>query len=406
MKNMDVSPFNFNFISPKIIFGRGRIAEIGKEVINLLKDKKHQKRKVFLVTGKKSLRESGNLEKVNSILAKESIKSYHYNEVGMEPTTEIVNSGKELAIREKCDLIIGIGGGSVMDTAKAIAGLMSNGGTVEEYHAGKEFKKVPLSFILVPTTAGTGSEITNNAVIKDKKLGFKKSIRGLWANTALLDPELTLSLPKKYTAYSGADALVQAIESLVSRSANFMTDFFAKEAIKILGKNLPEVVIDLNNVVLRENMMLGSLFDALSFSNGKLGAVHGFAHPIGIKFEIPHGLICGLLLPYVMEYNLEVITAVKKYAWIAHTLSNQNILNGYGDCPEQLPENNIDKARWAIEKLKDIFQYIGIPLRLNEIGIKESDLDDIIQDTKGSSLNNNPRNTTKDSLKEILINAL
>ncbi|MFW9930800.1 MAG: iron-containing alcohol dehydrogenase family protein [Candidatus Thorarchaeota archaeon] len=403
---MNKTSINFDFLSPKIIFGRGKIEQIGKETIRILRARETKNVRVLLVTGKSSLKKSGYLDKINEIMAKNGITSYLYDRVVKEPTTEIVNYGKEFTLENECHLVIGIGGGSVMDTAKAIAGLINNGGIVEDYHAGKKFVKPPLPFILVPTTSGTGSEITNNAVIKDEKLGIKKSIRGLWANTALLDPELTLPLPKTYTAYSGADALVQAIESLVSKSANFISDFFAKEAIKILSMTLPKVVIDLNNIQLREQMMLGSLLDALSFSNGKLGAVHGFAHPIGIKFDIPHGLICGILLPYVMEYNLKVNSVVKKYAWIGDTLSAQKILPSYGICPEQLPKEPFKKAEWAIRKLKDIFLYIGIPLHLNQIGIKESDIDDIVEDTKGSSLDNNPRATTKESLIEILRNAL
>lgn len=403
---MNKTPINFDFIIPKVIFGRGKIEQIGKEAIRILKAREIKNIRVLLVTGKSSLKKSGYLDKIEESLAKNGITSYLYDKVVKEPTTEIINFGKKFALDNNCHLVIGIGGGSVMDTAKAIAGLITNGGIVEDYHAGKEFVKPPLPFILVPTTSGTGSEITNNAVIKDEKLGIKKSIRGLWANVALLDPELTLPLPKPYTAYSGADALVQAIESLVSKSANFISDFFAKKAIKILGVTLPKVVTDLSNIQLREEMMLGSLLDAFSFSNGKLGAVHGFAHPIGIKFNIPHGLICGTLLPYVMEYNLIVNSVVKKYAWIAETLSAQKILPGYDDCPEQLPKELFKKAEWAIWKIKDIFLYIGIPLHLNQIGIKESDIDGIVQDTKGSSLDNNPRTTTKESLIEILRNAL
>lgn len=403
---MDPMPVNFSFVSPKIIFGRGEINKIGKETVYLLRKKNLEYKNVLLVTGKYSLKKSGYLDRIRIILENDGISPYFYDKVVKEPTVELVNQGTRFALKEDCKLVIGVGGGSVMDTAKAIAGLVSNEGKIQDYHAGKEFMKPPLPFILVPTTSGTGSEITNNAVIKDQKLGIKKSIRGLWANTALLDPELTLTLPKENTAYSGADALIQAIESLVSKSANFISDFFAKEAIKILGETLPKVVKDLNNIELREKMMLGSLFDALSFSNGKLGAVHGFAHPIGIKFDIPHGLICGMLLPYVMDFNLKIDSVVKKYAWIADTFSAQNILNDYGDCPEKLPRENIEKARWAIEKLKDILSYIGIPLHLNEIGIKESDLDDIVNDTKGSSLENNPRDTNKETLKAILRNAL
>ena len=397
---------NFTFITPKVIFGRGTINILGNEALSLLKDESDKNIKILIVSGKDSLKTNGYLEHIKKIFENIEIELCVYNEVVKEPTTEIVNNGKEFLLDLDCQLIIGVGGGSVMDTTKAIAGIATNGGNVEDYHAGKEFLKPPLPFILVPTTSGTGSEITNNAVIKDEKKGFKKSIRGLWANTAILDPEITLSLPKKYTAYSGADALVQAIESLVSKSATLISDFFAKEAIKLLGDNLPKVVDDLKNIVLREKMMLGSLFDALSFANGKLGAVHGFAHPIGIKFNLPHGLICGLLLPYIMEYNLGIESALKKYAWIANIFAKQNILKNYGCCPEHLPEDNLEKAKWGIEKLRDILNYINIPLHLREVGIKESDLEDIIQDTKGSSLQNNPRDTNKESLKKILLNAL
>ncbi len=397
---------DFNFISPKIIFGRGKIKDLGQETTSILKHRNLKKFNVFLVSGKESLKKSGYLAKIENVFAKERIILHLYSEVVKEPATTLINKGKNLVLENQCHLVIGIGGGSVMDTAKAIAGLATNGGIVEEYHAGKQFIKPPLPFILVPTTSGTGSELTNNAVIKDEKLGIKKSIRGLWANTALLDPEITLTLPKKYTAYSGADALVQAIESFVSKSANFISDFFAKEAIKLLGENLPKVVDNLKDIDIREKMMLGSLFDALSFSNGKLGAVHGFAHPIGIKHDIAHGLICGTLLPYVMEYNLEVKSAVKKYAWIADTFYTQNVLPGYGNCPKQIPKDNLGKARWVIAKLRDILNYIEIPMHLNEIGIKESDLENIVQDTSGSSLQNNPRDTDRTSLRTILLNAL
>lgn len=403
---MKYSEIKFSFISPKIIFGRSKINDLGKEILEILKPKQIKRPKVFLVSGRESLKKSGYLEKITANLENSNIDLEIHNKATQEPTTSMLNKGKADLIKSACDIIVGIGGGSVMDTAKGIAGLVTNGGIVEDYLAGKEFIKPALPFILIPTTSGTGSEITNNAVIKDKKTRIKKSIRGLWSNLALLDPEITLSLPKKFTAYPGADALVQAIESLVSKSSNFISDLFAREAITLLGKNLPLVVDDLSNIDLREKMMLGSLMDALSFANGKLGAVHGFAHPIGIKFDIPHGLICGLLLPYVMDYNLTIENVVEKYAWMGDTFYQQKILSDYGECSREIPINQLGKARWAIEKIKDILSYINIPIHLNEIGIQEKDIDDIIKDTTGSSLANNPRNTDKSSLKEILFRAL
>ena len=153
-------------------------------------------------------------------------------------------------------------------------------------------------------------------------------------------------------------------------------------------------------------MMLGSVLDALSFTNGKLGAVHGFAHPIGIKHDLPHGLICGLLLPYVMEYNASLDHVIEKYAWMGDLFFNQKILTDCGDCPKNFPNDKRGKAKWVIEKVKDIFFYVGIPQHLKDVGIMESDIEEIVKDTTGSSLSNNPRDTDKNSLKEILTNAL
>ncbi len=403
---MAEAEIRFNFTSPRIIFGRGRINDLGQEVLNILKPRGISNPRIFLVTGTTSLRESGNLDKISMILKKSNINFELYGKAGKEPTTSILNDGKEIALEKKCDLIIGVGGGSVMDTAKGISGLITNGGIVEDYQAGREFLLPPKPFILIPTTSGTGSEVTNNSVVKNEKTGLKKSIRGLWASLALLDPELTLSLPKKYTAYSGADALVQAIEALVSKSANFISDFFSRKSIAYLGDTLPKVCDDLLNIDLREKMMLGSILGAISFANGKLGAVHGFAHPIGIKHDLPHGLICGLLLPHVMKYNIEVEQAAQKYSWIAGLFNYQKILVDYGTCPKSLPSSIKEKAKWAIKKIEDIFTYVDIPLKLSDLGIKEADLDDIVKDTTGSSLANNPRDTNKRTLRKILVHAL
>lgn len=403
---MSITDVKFTFSCPKIIFGRGKLNDLGQEVKNILKSKELKTPKALLVVGKGSLKKSGYIDKLKAILEKAGVAVEVYDKVSKEPTTSILNEGKEVAIKTNCDIVIGVGGGSVMDTAKGISGLVTTGGVTEDYLAGKEFVKPPLPFILCPTTSGTGSEITNNAVIKDEKSGVKKSIRGLVANLALLDPEITISLPKDLTAYPGADALVQAIESFVSRASNYISDLFAKESIKILGENLPKACDDLSNIDLREKMMLGSLFGALSFANAKLGAVHGFAHPIGIKHDIPHGLICGLLLPYVMEYNMTMDSVSEKYAWIAELFFEQKILLNYGACPKKLPVDKKGKAKWAIEKIKDMFNYCGVPLHLSEIGIKESAIDDIVKDTTGVSLDNNPRATDKKSLKEILLKAL
>ncbi len=403
---MTVPNYKFGFTTPRIAFGNGRIKDLPQELLSLVKSKNLKNPKVLLVTGGSSLKRSGNLDKITANLSKAGIGFVVYDKVDKEPTTSVLNEGKEIALNSNCNLVVGIGGGSAMDTAKGIAGLVSNGGITEEYLAGKEFKAPTTPFVLIPTTAGTGSEVTNNAVVKDVKSGIKKSIRGLWASLALLDPELTLSLPKAQTAYPGADALVQAIEAFVSKASNFLTDMFAKEAILLLGVTLPKVCDNLTNIEYREKMMLGSLMGAFAFANGRLGAVHGFAHPIGIKHDVSHGLICGLLLPYVMEYNVVIESVAEKFAWMATLFYEQKILLDWGVCPKKLPTETRKKAEWSISKIKDMFTYCGIPLHLKEVGIKEAHLDEIVKDTTGPSLENNPRDTDKKALKEILLNAL
>lgn len=407
MENLNF--FNFLFRSPRIIFGRGKISILGEQARILYGKEKNKKLNAFLVTGKSSLKKSGNLNRILNNLDKANVPVFIYDEIEGEPTTLIINRGKELAIENKTDVVIGIGGGSVIDSAKGISGLVTNGGIVEDYHAGKRsFDKPGLPFIVAPTTSGTGSEVSNNAVIIDPARAIKQSIRGdkMMAHIVILDPELVLSCPKKYTAFSGADALVQSIEAFVSKSSNYLSDIFAIESIKLLLPSLPKVVNDLFNLELREKMMLGSFLDGLAFATSKLGAVHGFAHPLGVKHNINHGLVCGLLLPYVMEYNVELEHVQKKYAYIADIAVQSEIIDEVElkikDCPDSIN----DKAVWIIELIKKIFEYCEIPLHLKDIGITEEDIDDIVKDTKGSSLNNNPRDTNKESLKQILLNAL
>lgn len=407
MENLNF--FNFLFRSPRIIFGRGKISILGEQARILYGKDKNKKLNAFLVTGKSSLKKSGNLNRILNNLDKANVPVFIYDEIEGEPTTLVINRGKELAIENKTDVVIGIGGGSVIDSAKGITGLVTNGGIVQDYHAGKRsFDKPGLPFIVAPTTSGTGSEVSNNAVIIDPARGIKQSIRGdkMMAHIVILDPKLVLSCPKKYTAFSGADALVQSIEAFVSKSSNYLSDIFAIESIKLLLPSLPKVVNDLLNIELREKMMLGSFLDGLAFATSKLGAVHGFAHPIGVKHKINHGLICGLLLPYVMKYNAELVYVQKKYAYIADIAVQSNIATEINlkirDCPDSIN----DKAVWIIELIKKIFEHCEIPLHLKDIGITEEDIDDIVKDTKGSSLNNNPRDTDKQSLKQILLNAL
>ncbi|MCM8757790.1 MAG: iron-containing alcohol dehydrogenase, partial [Candidatus Omnitrophica bacterium] len=288
------------FVPTKIVFGRDTLDKI-KELISAFG------RRVLIITGKKSMQENGILDKIKENLS--GFKIIHFNKINFEPTVEDVDEARRLSFK-KVDLVIGLGGGSVLDCAKATAGLLNKKGRTLDYLLEKrKIEKEGIPFVAIPTTAGSGAEVTPNAVLIDRKRKIKMSLRSfyLFAKLAILDPTLTLTLPPKLTAYSGMDALSQAIESYVSKGANHFTDALAIEAIKIIGRSIIGVYKNGEDLSLRENMLYGSLLSGIALFNARMGVVHGLAHPLGVIYKLPHGLICGLLLPYAMEFNLKAV---------------------------------------------------------------------------------------------------
>lgn len=394
----------FSFPQPRVKFGKGMIEELPKAIFSLLdpmlmhiKKAAIEQPKLMIVIGEKSLKLSGALDRLLAACERNAIVTLIYSCGCGEATIDMVNEGVQIALDEKPHYIAGIGGGSVIDVAKAIAGIATNGGLVEDYYEGKPFELPGIPLIAIPTTAGTGSEITNNAVLINKTNGFKKSIRGnqLIAKFILLDPELTLSCPPNITASSGADALVQAIEAYVSKFSHPLADIYALEAIVLISRNLKKVFENGQNFAARSEMLLGSYYAGVAFSNVDLGLVHGLAHPIGVKYDIPHGRICGALLPWVIDYNSE--WQARKYANVARLLSQLDLFNKYE------PEGtNYENARRLTGMIKEIFSQVQIPLRLQDIGILKEDFDWIISQTKGRSVNANPRPVDPESLHQLL----
>ena len=237
-----------------------------------------------------------------------------------EPTLDLVAEGVAAARQAQAEVIVGLGGGSALDAAKAIAGLMDLEGTPQEYHRGRPLERPGRPFVAVPTTSGTGAEVTLNAVLTDATTSFKNSIRGdTWfARVALVDAELTLDLPADVTAGSGSDALCQAIEAYTSIGAGPVTDALAMRAIALIGGSLARAYRQGDDLAARESMSMGSLMAGMAMASARLGGVHGMAHPLGARYHIPHGVVCGLLLPYTMEYNLDAAQA--KYATVAALL--------------------------------------------------------------------------------------
>jgi len=377
------------FYAPgKIIFGSGGLSQISAEA-------KRLGNKVLVVLGRSAMRKSGALDRLTRLLKKNNLEYIIYENIPSDPTVETVDTGTGLARKEKCNLIIALGGGSVLDTGKAISAMLTNKGSVADYQEiegkSRKFQHKPIPFIAIPTTSGTGSEATKNAVITNTEFSLKKSIRDpmLIPEVALVDPELTLSLPPHITAICGGDALTQCIESYLGKKSQEITDTLALHAIGLIGKSLVKAVKEGKNLEARKNMAMAALLSGLCLSNSGLGAAHAFSHPLGVYYKIPHGLSCAVLLPYVMEYNLPVVT--KKLAKIAQSLGeNISLLS------------EIEAAQRAVEKIKEILSAVGIKENLSEWGIKEKDFSQLIKGAKGGSLNNNPRNTSDEDLIELL----
>ena len=352
--------------------------------------------KALLVCGKKAMKRTGTLDRALKNLAEAGMTATVYDGVKGEPTLDMVEEGLALARREGSQVVIGLGGGSAMDTAKAIAGLFFQPGKPQEYHRGRPVEGPGLPFIAVPTTAGTGAEVTKNAVLIDQERMVKRSIRSeqWFAKAALVDPELTLSMPPSVTASTGSDALCQAIESYVSIGAMPATDALATQAIALIGRSLVRAYHHGEDIEARSDMLYGSLLAGMALANARLGGVHGIAHPLGCRYKIPHGVVCGLLLPYLMEYNLEY--ALDKYAHIAELLGEDT----RGMTTEEA-------ATRSVEAVRRILEEIEIPMHLRQFGVEEADFPDIIaQSLPSGSLKHNPRPLGEEDVRLILERAM
>jgi|YNPBryantNP2012_1023418.scaffolds.fasta_scaffold02735_4 alcohol dehydrogenase class IV len=287
----------------RILFGPGTLKEAGPAAAGM-------GRRALVVTGRSSDRAGPLL----AALAAAGVAHIVFP-IAAEPTTDMIRDGHRLARAEACDLVIGFGGGSAIDAAKAIATLVANGGDPLDYMegigAGKPLTRPALPIIAVPTTAGTGAEVTRNAVIASPEHRVKASLRSphMLPRLALVDPELTHSLPPEVTAATGLDALTQLIEPFVSHRANPLTDAFCREGIGRAARSLRRAWAHGDDAAAREDMALASLLGGLALANAGLGAVHGIAAPLCGMFPAPHGAACAALLPHVMAANIRALRA-------------------------------------------------------------------------------------------------
>jgi len=348
--------------------------------------------KVLVVTGRHSTVHNGVLARIESLLAEAGLTPFRFAEVEPEPSLGTLAKGLELARSEQVEWVLGLGGGSAMDTAKAIAALYRTGQGIGYYFDGGPIESPGLPIVTVPTTAGSGAEVTFNAVLSDAERQIKQSIRGpqLTPTVAVVDPGLTFSLPPEATAYSGLDALVQGIEAFTSRGASPLTDIYAWSAVERIGAHLLRAYQNGHDAEARSQMALGSLMAGVALSNARLGAVHGLAHPIGIRTGKPHGLVCAVLLVPVMRFNMAV--SYEKYASIAKALGHP--VGGM---------DPIDAAAMGIKTLMGLEKKLGIPPHIRSLGLAEADLPAIVAESLPSgSLKANPREARPEDLLNIL----
>jgi alcohol dehydrogenase class IV len=375
----------------RILFGNGR----AREAAGLAKE---LGARAFVVTGATGR----HADSLLAGLARQGT-AYVTFRVSGEPTTDLVREGTRQALEAGCDYVIGLGGGSSIDAAKAIASLLANGGDpldyVEVVGRGLPLAQPAIPWLAIPTTAGTGAEVTRNAVLASPEHRVKVSLRSptMLPRVALIDPELTYSMPPETTASTGLDALTQLIEPYVSNRANPMTDGLCREGMTRGARSLRRACEKGTDVAARENMALASLFGGLALANAGLGAAHGFAAPVGGTFDAPHGAVCAALLPHVMRVNMRALrerhpdsVSLLRYGEIAQILTGKATAEA------------ADGVRWVEELCADL----RVPT-LASYGIGQDDLPLLVQKAAvASSMQANPVVLTPAEMAEILEQAL
>jgi alcohol dehydrogenase class IV len=375
----------------RIVFGAGTVNNIGAIA-------KEFGRRALVVMG----RDSRRAERLLAGLKSSGVGAVTFSVAG-EPDLATVERGTKLAQAEQCELVIGFGGGSALDAAKAIAAMLTNEGGLLDYveiiGRGQPLTKLSVPFIAIPTTAGTGTEVTRNAVLASPEHKLKVSLRSplMLARVAVVDPELTCDLPPALTASTGLDALTQLIEPFVCNRTNPMTDGLCVEGLRRAARSLRVAFSKGQDKNAREDMAVASLFGGLALSNAGLGAVHGFAGPIGGSFSAPHGAICAALLPHVMVMNLRALRQRDP---------NNAALPRYDEVAWWLTGDSKTKADDGVKWVRALVADLKVP-RLGSFGIQREHIPDlVVKAANASSMKSNPIVLTPEELTETLEQAV
>jgi alcohol dehydrogenase class IV len=379
----------YSFSTARVVFGIGARAGVATHAAHLGK-------RCLLVTGSRAARCDWLLEDLRDVMDKVTSVA-----ISGEPETAFISAQAEAARQAGCDVVVAIGGGSVIDAGKALAALAANTGDVFEYlevvGRGRPLEHDPLPMIAVPTTAGTGAEVTANAVLLSPAHGVKASLRapGLIPCLAIVDPELAVSLPPRQTAASGMDALTQLMECFVSHAASPLTDPLCRDGLTRAARSLRIAVQDGADLRARSDMALAALFSGMALANARLGAVHGFAAPLGAMLGAAHGEICAALLPHVMEANIKVLRA---------TDSSHPALDRYAEVGQLL--TGVREAQAGVDFVRSLCADLGVR-GLKVLGLDEGRVDEAARKAaKASSMKGNPVVLDHERLVSILLGAL
>ncbi|MFH1117508.1 MAG: iron-containing alcohol dehydrogenase [Pseudomonadota bacterium] len=362
-------------IRTRVIFGLGGISTLGRTALETGASR-------YLLVADPALQDPGIVDAAKSALTESGLEGDAFLNVEPEPYLDGADAAAELGRSIEAELVIGLGGGSAMDTAKAAAVLITNGGAAEDYIGLDKVETPGVATIMVPTTAGTGAEVTFTAVFTNRETKAKGGINSpyLFPDIALLDPELTVTLPPHVTAATGMDALTHAVESVTSRSATVFTEALALTAVRLITENLRRAVYHGDDLQAREKMLMGSLLGGLALANAGVGAAHALAYPLGGLYRIPHGLANAMLIPYVMEFNLPA--AEHAFGLIARSMTE----------PVEGLSPRLAAAA-AVDAVVSLCEDIGIPAALSDVGVPHADMDMLIQGALKVTrpIENNPR---------------
>jgi len=365
-------------VPTRIYFGSGVISQLKEIVEDNFKDSR-----LFLVTDQGIL-DSGIADKVLSQFQNIQV----FDKVEQNPKFNTVNRAGDIVREIKPDVVIGLGGGSALDAAKAIALLATNPGNIEDYEGKGKYKSPPLDVLAIPTTCGTGSEVTWVSVVTHTERMFKMSIKGphMFPAVALVDPDLLVTLPPSLVASTGMDALTHAIEAYTVKPATYFTDIYAREALQLIFSSLERAYEDIKtDKEAREGIMLGSTVAGLAFGNSDVGAVHCVAEAVGSIYDTPHGVTNSIFLPFVMEFNLPA--AKDRYAEIARIAGI-----------EEKDKNTA--AQELIQKIKSLSHTLNIP-SFRELNIQKDKFPELAK--KSFQNNSNPSNPREVGVEDYLV---